>query len=420
MKLHPEDPRLTACVLGELSAEDAAAVTRAAAVDPTLQTVIRETEAIQQILTCHLSGPVETLLQSQRDMILRRARELDRGGRSFSFSALREALQVLLIPACAAAVLALTSYILLKMPQDKAPPLVKTPTPKVTPPATVKLPTPSVITPPPLSVSPAPVEDLPVIIAQHGAMAPADFPTLDLPVHAGKLNLPLISKTIRDDRKLPSNTDVRLEEILNAFPLRLSGVAAISRAVPNNWHPDNRDTGMTNHVATLSTEIIACPWKPSANLLFVSIHGNALTDCDVRIAFHANPENVFRYRLLGYASGAHRTTGSLPSKVAAKSVTTIAIEIEPAKPDSNLGTLEWSTNGNPAPSISVAHRNDADPSDDARFAALVCSYAQWLAGEQVGNIDKEILAALAREIASATLSTDRADFLNLIDTSLQL
>ncbi len=420
MKLHPEDPRLTACVLGELGTEDAAAVTRAAAEDPALQTVIRETQAIQQILTSNLAGPAETLLQSQRDAILRRARELDRGGRTFTFAALREVLQVLLIPACAAAVLALTSYILLRMPQDKALPLVKNAAPTVTPAATVKLPTAPVITPPAPTVSPAPDADLPVMVAQRGSIAPADSPTLDLPVQAGKSNLALISKTIRDDRKLPSNVDVRLEEILNAFPLRLSGVAAISRATPNNWHPDNRDTGMTNHVATLSTEIIACPWKPSANLLLLSIHGNALTDCDVRIAFHANPENVFRYRLLGYASGARRTIGSLPSKVAAKSVTTIAIEIEPAKPDSNLGTLEWSTDGNPAPSISVTHRNDAEPSDDARFAALVCTYAQWLAGEQSGTIDKEIVAALAREIAAAALPTDRADFLNLIDRSLQL
>ena len=61
-----------------------------------------------------------------------------------------------------------------------------------------------------------------------------------------------------------------------------------------------------------------------------------------------------------------------------------------------------------------------DPSDDARFATVVCTFSQWLAGEQTGSIDPVILAALARETASATLPADRADFLKLIEQALQL
>ena len=65
-------------------------------------------------------------------------------------------------------------------------------------------------------------------------------------------------------------------------------------------------------------------------------------------------------------------------------------------------------------------RPDAEPSDDARFASLLCTYAQWLAGDQAGMIDSEIVAALAREVASDGLPPDRYDLLNLIDQTLNL
>jgi hypothetical protein len=66
-------------------------------------------------------------------------------------------------------------------------------------------------------------------------------------------------------------------------------------------------------------------------------------------------------------------------------------------------------------------RNDeAEPSNDARFAVLACTYAQWLAGEQVGFIDADIVAALAREVASGKLEADRVEFLSIIDKSLHL
>ena len=56
----------------------------------------------------------------------------------------------------------------------------------------------------------------------------------------------------------------------------------------------------------------------------------------------------------------------------------------------------------------------------ARFAALVCTFAQWLAGELPDAIDAEIISALARESTSAALSQDRREFLELIDQSLHL
>lgn len=412
MKLHLEDPRLTAYVLGELSADDAAAVERAVAEDPALQLEIEQMRGIQRMLTERLALPAGRLLPQQRDTIHRTAREVERSGKINPLAGLPEVLKAMFIPTCAAAVLALTTYILLRMPPEERKSVATKHTENITSP--VKTPP-----PPPEVKTPAPV---PVILpsVRQGSLAAVDFPTLDLPIQSGKSNLESISNSIRNDHQLPPRNSVRLEEILNGFPLRLNGTAAIARSATNTWHPDNRDSGMSAHVATLSTELIACPWKPSATLLLISLKGNALTDSDAKLSFHANPETVSHYRFLGFTPAEGRGVENLPSNLPAKYSVTLAIEIESSKPGSILGSLEWSTNGKPAPSISLSHKSDAEPSDDARFAALVCAYAQWLAGEQADVIDSDIVSALAREIASTTLPTERADFLSLIDKTLHL
>ena len=301
--------------------------------------------------------------------------------------------------------LALTTFIIIRTPRDE-------PTPVAVP------------LPPPVSIAPAITPPAPTPIlppaVPHGSVAVTDSPALELPILTGKTDLELISKSIRSDQQLPPHAAVQIEEILNAFPLRLNGVAAISRSAANNWHPDNRASGMSAHVATLSTEMIACPWKPSATLLFISLRGNPSNATDVRMVYHANPDGVARYRILGFTPADGPLAATLPTKLAVDATTTLAIEIESSKPGGDLGTLVWSTDDHPAPSISLIHKQDAEPSDDARFAALVCSYAQWLAGEQTGAIHPELLSALARETASTNLPAEHAKFLELIEITLRL
>lgn len=403
MHLHPEDPRLTAYVLGELGPEDSAAVERAAAGNPELQMKIQEMKDIQRFLAVRLAPPADMLPPRLRENTRRTSKPI-------SFAALSETLKAWLIPASAMAALTLATIILIRMPSETRSPLEKsTHTTAPLPSESAKLPAPTLPTQVPAVSPPAPL----AAPAQRGSVAAADFPTLDLPIQSGKSNLLSISKSIRDERQLPPHEAVRLEEILNNFPLRLNGVTAIARDAADK-------NGMSVHVATLSTELIPCPWKPSAMLLLISIRGNEQKDCDVKVAFHANPENVLCYRLLGFTPTEGSGAGSVPTRLRAKSTAALAIEIEPSKPGGQLGSLEWSTDDKPAPPISLAHKNDAEPSDDARFAALVCTYGLWLAGEQVGIIDADIVSGLAREIATSNLPADRADFLNLIDRSLHL
>lgn len=405
MKLHPEDPRLTAYVLGELGPEEATEVEQAITEDPTLQAEVAGIRGARKFLTDRLAVSGDKLAPAQRENIRRNARA------SSHKTGIPSLFQAWLIPASAAAVLALATFILMRMPGEPKASAAAKPTPASNLPS--KLPAPTrVDMPKPDSKTRA--------IARHNSISPKDFPTLDLPVSVEKSNLEMISKSILNDGKLPPRDSVRLEEVLNNFPLRLSGMASIARSAANTWHPDSRESGVSTHTATLSTELIACPWKPSATLLLVSARASTLKDSDLNISYHPNSDTVFRYRLLGSTSGDFTVPGKLPTKLPAGAFVNLAIEIEPSGTGGNLGSLDWSADGVKAPSIPLTHSKDTEPSDDARFGALVCTFSQWLAGDQLGLIDVEVVAALARETASSELPKERAELIILIDKSLHL
>ena len=253
-----------------------------------------------------------------------------------------------------------------------------------------------------LERSPAPsAAALPALNLRQWVTA-ATAPTLALPLHAGRASLGWITHAIRDEQQLPAPNAVRLEEILNLFSLRPAGCAAIC------------------HGVSLTTESLPCPWKPSATLLLISIRGAADAAHDVTATFHADPATVARYRLLGFAPPAGLSPGPLPTQLAAKSLTSLVLEIDPSSTAAAFGTLDWTLGGQPVAAISITHHRAAEPSDDARFAALVCAFAQWLAHDQPALVDADLLAALAREVASASLPPERADFLTLIEEALGL
>lgn len=405
MKLHLEDPRLTTYVLGELGADEAAAVGEAIAADPALQAEVRDIEGIQQFLTKRLEVSGEMLLPTQRENILRQARSSSSPTRFRSLVALRDAVQPWIIPASAAAVLALATYILFQMSGETWSTKVAT-KPKATPPSNQEMPTPPTV---------PHVEEPPPATA-----VAANPQTLDLPITTLTTSLAAVAKFILTEGKLPPRETVHLGEILNNFPLRLNGVTSISRSTATTWHPDSRDSGMSNHAATLSTELITCPWKPSATLLLISIRAKAKAGSDVKLTYRPNPATVLRHRLLGFPPTQGESTGTTSDRMAAGSVANLAMEIEPSSIGGDFGTLEWSADGTAAPTVSLVHHKDTEPSDDARFAALVCTFSLWLAGDSTGVIDGEVVAALAREIASAALPKERMEFLNLIDRSLHL
>jgi hypothetical protein len=219
---------------------------------------------------------------------------------------------------------------------------------------------------------------------------------------------------------LPSPDAVRVEEILNHFSPRLTGAAVVARFPAAQWHPDTRGNGATTHTATLTTETLPCPWKPSATLILVSFRGNPYSACEIRAKFHANTDSILRYRLLGLNQATDAAPVSVPTHLPVGGNATLAIEVDPASAAHEFGTIEWSINGETAPSVQLTLTPDAEPSNDARFAALACAYAQWLTGEIGSLIDAELVSALAREVSADDLPEDRADFLKLVSQSLNL
>jgi len=408
MPIHPEDPRLTAYAAGELGAAEAAEVERAVAADPALQAELAEIQATVSIARETLTLPRAVLLAGQKEEILRLARKSDLGQGTAPAIPWFSKMQGWLIPAAAAAVLAIATFILTRMPDDR---------PKVTTTSPAKQQAPVGPTDVAKAPAPAPVAP-PYVSPNRGPLAPSRVSRLDLPIRKEKTGLDAITRPIRDDQRLPSRDLVHLEELLNNFTLRFNGTTAIARGAAANWHPDKRPAGTPPVIATLSTEMVACPWKPSATLLLVSVRGNAHQDTPVSLSYVPDPAKVARYRLLGYSGPQGGAGQKIPDLLPAGASTVFAIEIEPTGPQTQFGSLEWTTHGEKAPSIQLTHNRETEPSDDARFATLLCTYGQWLAGEQAGIIDAEIVSGLARELDSATLAPERVEFLALVNRSL--
>jgi hypothetical protein len=435
MKLHPEDPRLTAYLLGELSANEAAAVEVAIAADPALQVAFEEMQAVQTMLTESLAPGSLVLLSQQRENVLRAARLAEASAKPQALKSFPLRRKSWLIPLAAAALATLATSVFLSQPQLRNRSITQAPAPPKSPLADAPLLDPTLPQPvPPPATRPAgsdktaaatPAAD-PVErpgfskLRSLDSVTVGEFPTLELPIQAGNSSLRRIREFIRSEHRLPPRDSVRLEEILNNLPLRPTGLTVIARHPAIGWHPDNRENGSTTHAATLATESLACPWKPSASLVFISFRGNPLADCEIKALFRPNPANVRRYRLLGFAAPDGPPPADLPTVLAAKCATSLVIEIEPSTAASDLGSIEWAVNGKTAAPVTLVRQGEDEPSDDARFAALVCTFSQWLAGDPSSPIDKDLLVALARESASDSLSAECADFLNLIDQALNL
>jgi hypothetical protein len=445
MPLHPDDPRLTAHLLGELSADESAEVARAAAADPALGLALRQLEGLQRTLTATLAPAQTALFPHQREHILRAARQRDAADRVVSLPAPRRPWKSYLMPVAAAALVALATFIFIKLPKgadhdlgsakptdpatwDRAVPLEIALLPAPGPPdtgagqatgtaANQSLAAQAAARDTALTTtgeaflrkvadrlrqSPAPPADMLPRLTPRSPVTPEAQPLLPLPIHAGRASLGWITHAVRSEHRLPAANAVRLEEIINSFDLRPAGDAGVAAG------------------ASVASESLVCSWKPSATLLIIVIRGAADGPREVTAAFRPDPAGVARYRLLGFAPVAGIPAGALPGRLPAKTVTTLAIEIEPADNAGALGTIEWSVDGKPAPTVPVARHGAEEPSDDARFGALACTFAQWLTREQPDLIDPALVSALSRECAAPTLPPARADFLTLVAEALAL
>lgn len=448
MNFHADDPRLTAYLLGELSADEAAAVARAAAADPAIGLALRELQATQRLLANTFASASGELLPNQRSTVLRAARHADQADTIVTLPSARpHPWRSVLQPVAAAAAVVLATFLIVRLssrpegpataadPADSSTWTRDIPTEIAMLPATGPRDPGGLASADPSQVAshladhiaardraiattgdeflrkvaahlkqhPAPPADLLPGLTARSFVAAADHPALELPVLAGRASLGWITHSVRTDKQLPAANAVRLEEILNHFTFRPAGPAGTAAGV------------------SLAAESFPCPWKPSATLVMMSLTGAPDGAREVKATLHTTPGAVTRYRLLGFALPGSVPANPLPSRLPAKTTTTLVIELEPAIATGTLGTIEWSVDSAAATPLAIASPAPAAPaSADARFAALVCAYAQWLANDPAGRVDSGIVSALARQTPTGDLPADRQDFLKLVQESLAL
>ena len=371
MKLHQEDPRLTAYALGELPPEEAAAVAHAIAVDPALRAAFAETEEMGESLTEALGGKMERLQPRQREAIRRAAHETARQGKVEHLSSHRTARKTWMAPLAAAAVVIGGVFLLTLFPKPDGAGSGK-----------------------PVTANNDPVKG--------GGIEgqPERGNVIRLPLKASGKSLSQVTDAIRGENRLPGRDEVRIPEMLNAFPLKTKGSVAL-------WDG-----------CKLGAEILPSPWKPSGSLVVVEIQGAKESARSLSVEYRAEYGVVIAHRLIGYPTAVADGDANPFSRMEANSRTLLVIEVESR--DLRLGSLHWSVGRKEAPPLPLVSDPEREPSDDARFASLISAFGLWLRNEGGGRIDEPLLLGLAREVAAGSLVADRYDFLALIDEATKL
>lgn len=374
MKIEQDDPRLTAYVLGELSPKEAKQFDHAIAGDPALKLAVREIERTQSDLLKMLGSETDTLLLKHRSAIMRAAREASGSDKIVSINPQRKSFSIWTWPLSAAAVVAATMVAI------------------------------NLIAPPNSGNSGGNVgngtdnglgEDY--VAVDNGGQSQNK---IGLPLVTGNKSLTQITRSIRDAGNLPSRQDVRIEEMLNAFPLDAKGSVALFQG------------------NTLGVEVVKCPWSPSGSLVFVKIRGAKDKSSKLTVEFQSNESSIISSRLLGFELEQNdRQRKDMPQQLSAGQETMVALLVESKSAD--LGKLVWSVNGETAPAIDLVSNYEKEASSDSRFASLICGFGLWLREEKPAIIDDALILALAREVAAESLVADRYDFLELVDQAVK-
>lgn len=374
MKIEQDDPRWIAYVLGELSAREAKQFDHAIAVDPALKLAVKEIERSQADLLKFLGTESDTLHPRQRSAIMQAAKDVSNPDQIVSMMPQRKMFNVWTWPLAAAAVVTATMFIVTMLPAPETGDSDR----KVG------------------NGSNKPSFDEFVAVENRGQASKS----MGLPLIAGNKSLTQITRSIRELGNLPSRQDVRIEEMLNAFPLDANGIVALLNG------------------ASIGAEVVECPWSPSGSLVFVKIRGARDRSAKLSVEFKSNDSSVISSRLLGYEIEENtRDRKSMPQELSAGQETLVAILLEAKSQD--LGQLLWSVDGQTAPVIELVRDSEKEASSDSRFASLICGFGLWLREEKSEIIDDSLILGLAREVAAESLVPDRYNFLTLVDQAVK-
>ncbi len=373
MKTNRDDPRLTTYLLGELPPEDATRLEGELASDHSLRAALGETDRMCVELRGLFGKADDRLLPRHRENIRKAAKEAARGGRIEILDSHRHTRKVWQVPLAAAAAIGAGIFLLTMIPSTKS---------GGNKPVSTKITDPS-----PDATS---LEE----IAREGNL-------MRLPLEAGKRSLSRITTAVRSEDRMPTQDEVRIAELLNAFPLKATGSAALWKG------------------CLLSAEILPCPWRPSGNLVLVSLQGARDGERKVSVSFKGNADSPANHSVLGYsiAAGAANRPAAESTLPASG---TVVLMIETSGSGKEIGSLVWAVDGTEAPPVGLTFDPEREPSDDATFATLISGFGLWLRGEGKPSIDDLLILALAREAAAESLVADRYDFITLVDQAVKI
>lgn len=410
MKLSSDDPRLSAYLLGELPAAEAVAVERAVAADPALRLALDELTKVVGLLEGTLSSSARGLRPAQREAVLRAVRHavMEDPVVDFASAAKKRRPWWTALGAAAALVLALVLASRVAGPgsrQSEAMAEISL----MPMPGSAGAARSAVAGGAAVAADPAPGDaaagpgvfpDLKSGAPGRGSLPdprrlPALRPVPPLAV-SGELSLPLrigqasygwVRGWVRDRGALPPKDAVRLEELVNAFPLPLADSAGLASSI----------------------ETAPCPWNPGSVLVAATLRAPAGGEMPVRWSFE--PGAACRARLLaspgtGVDPRVERLPGGRPL--------TVLLEVAPAPGATRLGVLKLDAGGDFSGRIVELPAAAASPA--MRQLGLVAAFGLWLRNE---GVDRSGMIAIL-EAAGGDEDPGRADSRRLIRQALDV
>jgi hypothetical protein len=120
MKVHPDDPRLSAYVIGELSAADRAEVERALATSPVIRNSVSELRKVVRILEDSLGGDPMALDSLRLERVMSAARQADAAEQGIALESGRRSWRGWWVSGAAAAAVAATLVVLAQIPAGES------------------------------------------------------------------------------------------------------------------------------------------------------------------------------------------------------------------------------------------------------------------------------------------------------------
>ena len=415
MNLTPDDPRLTAYLLGELPPAEAAAVERAIAADPALQLAFGDVKKVASFLEGSLSTATPALRPAQREAVLRAGRHADAEGRVVELPSARQTWRPWLATAGAAAavVLALTIAAKLAGPTNRVTSvddgasqisLLPMPGPHTSGEAAVagggsgakvELAQQQQLRSDPASF----LDNVSRQLRRDPLPDPARLPTLKplpalqseveikLPVVIGQASYGWVRGWIRERGQLPPKSAVRIEELVNTFPLPIEETEKISSTI----------------------ETAVCPWDAGRVLVAATLRAPKGAEIPTEWSFEAG--KGMRVRMLASTG---MNSQMLPDRLPGGRMVTVLLEVEPGKDSDRLGVLKLDAGGDFSGTIVKTPEGEISPA--MRQLGLIASFGMWLRAE---GIDDDQMAALLLN-SGTDEDPGRADTRQLVRQALDI